>query len=409
MRSVWVWIGLAMAVMGMGMMMASGQERQPAGMHALPSPPRDVPLAVHGPGSGPLQVVIAGMVHGHVDGFLAGAVKRTDLQIVGVAEPDRALFDAYAKKYGLDAKLYHADLEEAIEATKPQAVLVYTNTFDHRKVVEICAKHTRSFVQTGNDVRVVGPLAVMMEKPLAVSAEDAHAIADIANKAHLPIIVNYWTLWEPNRRAAYDIVYKGEIGDVRKVVAHDGHKGPKEIGVGPEFLGWLTDPKLNGGGALYDFGCYGADFMTWLMNGERPLTVAAVTQQIKPDVYPKVEDEATIVLTYPKAQAILQASWNWPFGRADVEVYGKTGTVFTRGRDQLEVRREGDAEAKKLTAPALIEPQNEPIAYLRAVVLEGLKPEGPGSLQINVVVAEILDAARESAKSGRTVKLGGGK
>jgi len=393
MRSVWVWIGLAMAVAGMGVM-ASGQERQPARMHALPTPPRDVPLAVHGPGSGPLQVVIAGMVHGHVDGFLTGAVKRTDLQIVGVAEPDRALFDAYAKKYGLDAKLYHADLDEAIASTHPQAVLGYTSTYGHRKLVEIAAKHS---------------VAVMMEKPLAVSAEDAHAIADMANKAHLPIIVNYWTLWEPNRRSAYDIVYRGEIGDVRKVVAHDGHKGPKEIGVGPEFLGWLTDPKLNGGGALYDFGCYGADFMTWLMNGERPLTVTAVTQQIKPDVYPKVEDEATIVLTYPKAQAILQASWNWPFGRADVEVYGKTGTVLTRGRDQLEVRREGDAEAKKLTAPALIEPQNEPIAYLRAVVLEGLKPEGPGSLQINVVVAEILDAARESAKNGRTVKLGGGK
>jgi len=392
MRSVWVWIGLAMAVMGMGM--ASGQERQPARMHVLPSPPRDVPLAVHGPGSGPLQVVIAGMVHGHVDGFLAGAVKRTDLQIVGVAEPDRALFDAYAKKYGLDAKLYHADLDEAITSTHPQAVLGYTSTYGHRKLVEVAAKHS---------------VAVMMEKPLAVSAEDAHAIADMANKAHLPIIVNYWTLWEPNRRAAYDIVYKGEIGDVRKVVAHDGHKGPKEIGVGPEFLGWLTDPKLNGGGALYDFGCYGADFMTWLMNGERPLTVTAVTQQIKPDVYPKVEDEATIVLTYPKAQAILQASWNWPFGRADAEVYGKTGTVFTRGRDQLEVRREGDAEAKNVTAPALIEPQYDSIAYLRAVVMDGLNPEGPGSLQINVVVAEILDAARESAKSGKTVRLGGGK
>jgi scyllo-inositol 2-dehydrogenase (NADP+) len=100
----------------------------------------------------------------------------------------------------------------------------------------------------------------------------------------------------------------------------------------------------------------------------------------------------------------LQASWNWPFGRSDVEVYGKTGTVFTRGRDELEVRLAGEKDAQKVTAKPLPEAQNDEIAYLRAVY-EGMKPEGPGSLEMNVVVAEILDAARESAKSGKTVKM----
>jgi predicted dehydrogenase len=259
-------------------------------------------------------------------------------------------------------------------------------------MVEICAKGSPP------------PKVVMMEKPLAVSAEDAHAIRKVAAEANMPVMVNYFANWEPSRHAAYEAARSGEIGEVRKVVAHDGHKGPQEIGVGPEFLSWLTDPKLNGGGALYDFGCYGADFMTWVMNGERPLRVTAVTMQIKPDVYPKVDDEATIVLSYPKANAILQASWNWPFGRSDVEVYGKTGTVFTRGRDEIELRLGGEKEAKKLQAKPLVEPQNDPISYLRAVVFEGMKPEGPGSLEMNVVVAEILDAARESAKTGKTVR-----
>src|SRR5215472_5711813 len=395
---------LGMAAATVMVMMIAGTmgragEKTPPGARKGPNSSREVPLAAHGPASAPLSVVIAGMVHGHVDGFLAGAVKRTDIQIVGVAETDRALFDAYAKKYGLDAKLYYASLEQAIEITHPEAVLAYTNTFDHRNVVETCAKHRL--------MRGTRPKAVMMEKPLAVSAEDAHAIAEAAAKARMPVLVNYFTSWQPSRRAAYDAVRNGEIGEVRKVVAHDGHKGPKEIGVGPEFLAWLRDPKLNGGGALYDFGCYGADFMTWLMNGDKPLTVTAVTQQNKPEIYPKVDDEATIVLTYPKAQAILQASWDWPFGRSDVEVYGQTGTVFTRGRDEIEVRRAGDTEAKKVTASPLIEPQNDPIAYLRAVVLDGSKVDGPGSLEINVVVAEILDAARESAKTGRTVKMEG--
>lgn len=383
-------VRIVVAMMGV-VMMVWGQNR--------PSPvsPRtraDVPLDNRA--TEPLRVVIAGMVHGHVDGFLSGAVKRKDIEIVAVAEPDRALFAEYAKKYGLDARLYHAELGEAIGATKAQAVLIYTSTYDHRKMVEICAKASER------------PKVVMMEKPLAVSAEDAHAIAKVSAEAKMPVIVNYFANWEPSRHAAYEAAHGGEIGDVRKVVAHDGHRGPKEIGVGPEFLNWLTDPKLNGGGALYDFGCYGADFMTWVMNGERPLTVTAVTMQIKPDVYPKVDDEATIVLTYPKADAVLQASWNWPFGRSDVEVYGKTGTVFTRGRDEIELRLAGDKEPKKVAAKPLVEPQNDPITYLRAVVFEGMKPEGPGSLEMNVVVAEILDAARESAKTGKTVQMGKG-
>src|SRR6516162_1998790 len=310
------------------------------------------------PQSGALRVVIAGMVHGHVDGFLAGAMKRKDIEIVGVAEPDRGLFEMYAKKYGLDAKLYHADLSEAIETTKPQAVLAYTNTLEHRKVVEICAKYPGTLRAGAKGLR---PLAVMMEKPLAVSADDAHAIAEVAAKASMPVLVNYFATWEPSRQAAFDVVNKSEIGDVRKVVTHDGHQGPKEVGVGPEFLGWLTDPKLNGGGALYDFGCYGADFMTWLMGGEPPLTVTAVTLQIKPEVYPKVDDDATIILTYPKAQAILQASWNWPFDRTDLEVYGQTGTVVTRGRDAIEVRRAGEAEAKRVAAKPVEPPNDDPL------------------------------------------------
>ncbi len=114
----------------------------------------------------------------------------------------------------------------------------------------------------------------------------------------------------------------------------------------PEFFAWLNDPKLNGAGALYDFGCYGADLMTWLMDGQRPTSVTAVTQHIKPEIYTHVDDEATIILTYPKAQAILQPSWNWPFDRKDMEVYGQTGYVITVRHDDVRVRLKGEEQEK---------------------------------------------------------------
>src|SRR5712692_2453110 len=339
----------------------------------------------------PLRVVLAGLVHGHASGFFDQFQHRADLRVVGIAEPNRQLAAQFAKRYGLEPSLFYSDLEEMLKATHPQAVLAYTNSYDHRRVVEICARYG---------------VPVMMEKPLAVSLEDARAIDKASREGKIQVLVNYETTWYRSNQAAYDLAHENVIGEIRKVVVHDGHSGPKEIGVGPEFLAWLTDPKLNGAGALFDFGCYGADLMTWLMDGRRPDSVTAVTQQIKPDIYPRVDDEATIILTYPRAQAIVQASWNWPFSRKDMEVYGQKGYAITVGRDELRVRL-SKKEEKLTEAKPLAAPHEDSVSYLRAVVLGGLKPAGPSALETNVIVTEILDAARQSAATGKTVRLAG--
>jgi predicted dehydrogenase len=189
-------------------------------------------------------------------------------------------------------------------------------------------------------------------------------------------------------------------------VIHDGHRGPKEIGCSTNFLAWLTDPVLNGGGALNDFGCYGANLATWLLDGQRPISVQAMTQRIKPDVYPKVEDEATIIVTYPKAQAIIQASWNWPFDRKDMEVYGRTGYVFVPNANLLRMRLPNTRETEVKPA-ALTGPQADAISYLAAVVRDEIVPTGLSSLEVNMTVTEILDAAHKSARTGKRVELKG--
>jgi predicted dehydrogenase len=338
----------------------------------------------------PLRVGIVGLVHGHVHGFLEQFRHSPEIDIVGIAEPDRQLLSQAAEKYGFDRQHLFTDLEEMIVTAHPQAVLVYTNTYDHRRVVEICARHG---------------VHVMMEKPLAVSIEDARAMEKAARAGNIHVLVNYETSWYRSNHAAYDLVHDGGIGEIRKVVVHDGHQGPKEIGVQAEFLAWLTDPKLDGGGALFDFGCYGADLMTWLMDGQRPTTVTAVTQRIKPQIYPRVDDEATIVLTYPKAQAIIQASWNWPFDRKDMEVYGQTGYVITVKRDDIRVRRKGNDTEEQLAAKPVPAPYDNELSYLRAVILDGAKEDPLSSLDTNMVVTEILDAARHSAADGKTITL----
>ncbi len=336
-------------------------------------------------------MAIVGLVHDHVAGFLAQLPQHPDVELVGIAEPDPALQTKYEKKYGLAESLFFKDPATMIEQRRPQALLAYTSIAGHRRVVEIGAHYG---------------VSVMVEKPLTLSLDDALAIRTLAREKHIHVLVNYETTWYPSNKAAYDEVKAGHIGLLRRVVVHDGHQGPKEIGVSPDFLKWLTDPAQNGAGALYDFGCYGVDLMTWLMNGETPETVTAVVNHDKPELYPKVDDDSTIVLKYPHAQAIIQGSWNWPFARKDMEVYGATGYAITVAADKLRVRHEHDTDERLLTPPPLQSQEKDSLSYLAGVLRGQIRDQGDlSALDTNVTVMQILDAARESARTGRSVRL----
>src|SRR5690606_1367855 len=159
-----------------------------------------------------------------------------------------------------------------------------------------------------------------------------------------------------------------------------------------------------------DFGCYGANIATWMMNGEKPISVTAVTQQLQPENYPKVDDESTIILTYKSAKATIQASWNWPIGRKDMEVYGKTGVVYADNRNDLRVRISEGYDGYQESQRRLAErnpPYNDPFTLFAAVIKKEivLPAYDLSSLENNMIVMEILDAARVSAKEGRGVRV----
>lgn len=338
-----------------------------------------------------IRVAIVGLVHGHVQGFLRALPSHTNVELVGISDPDAALRQKYMQHTHLPANVFFADERQMLEKTHPQAVLVYTSILNHRKAVEIAAPMH---------------IAVMVEKPLATTVEDAEAIQRLSEQYKVPVLTNYETTWYASNTAAYNMLREGKIGDLRKLVVHDGHQGPKEIGVGPEFLHWLTDPTENGAGALFDFGCYGADLATWFLHGEMPESVTAIALQIKPAIYPHVDDDATILLKYPHTQAILQGSWNWPFSRKDMEVYGATGYVDTVDADRMRVRLPKEKEETAETAPPLAAPQDSSLDYLTAVLTGKLDPSGDlTALDTNVKVVRILAAARESVRTGRTVML----
>ncbi len=353
----------------------------PAFAAALPAPATGTPI----------RVAIVGLVHGHVQGFLSALPNNTSATLVAIVEPDAALRERYRTRYHLDPALFYTDLEAMLTAQHPDAVLVYTTILDHRRVIEAAAQHG---------------IASMVEKPLSTTMDDALAIRAAARAHHVQVLVNYETTWYPSNAEAIREADDGKLGAIRKVVVHDGHEGPKEIGVGPEWLPWLTDPKQNGAGALFDFGCYGADLMTVLTHGQVPLSVSAVAQTDKPAIYPHVDDDATVIIRYPKAQAVLMPSWDWSFARKDMEVYGVGGYAITVAADHLRVRYHGEGAESVIAPPPLPPDQHDSLSYLAAVLHGELKPDGDlSSLDTNMIVMQILTAARESAESGRTVEL----
>jgi predicted dehydrogenase len=337
-----------------------------------------------------IRLAIVGLVHDHVREFIPMLQANPEFELVGIVEPDVSLVIDFVARFKLSADLFFPTFDALAAKRECGAVAVFSSTFAQREIVENCAR-------LGIDV--------MVEKPLGVSFADAQAMSSAAANNGIRLIVNYETTWYPSIQAACDLIRNGvTLGEMRKIVIHAGHQGPRALGCSQPFLNWLTDPVLNGGGATMDFGCYGANIATWLMSGQRPSSVATVTQSLQPGSYPKVEDEATIILTYPRCQAIIQASWNWPYSRKDLEIYGESGAIFVPNKETLHLRV-GNAPSHALPVASLSAATADPLSYFTAVIRRSLEPEGRSSLETNMTVSEILDASIESARSGRRVSL----
>jgi predicted dehydrogenase len=339
----------------------------------------------------PIRLAIAGLTHGH-SAFILGRKGKSDFKLVGIYEPNRDLALRYAKQYNYSPDLIYDNLGKMLDLVKPAAVVAFGSIYEHLSVVEACAPRG---------------IHVMVEKPLGTNVEHAGKMEELAKKYHIYLLTDYETSWYPTTAKSFQLVNDSNfIGSVKKVVIHDGHQGPKEIGVNKEFLDWLTDPVQNGGGALIDFGCYGANLMTYLMQGQEPVSVTAVTRHFKPDIYPKVDDEATIIISYPTAQCIIQASWNWPFGRKDMEIYGESGYIVAVNNNTIRFRNgKMDSELTRQVTSKDIEVYEDPFSYFADVIKGTIKMAtyDPYSLENNVMVVKILQAARESAATDKAV------
>jgi len=338
------------------------------------------------------RLAVVGLDHDHVWSLLKDIAGEPSAELVAIAETDAALVSKAQKEVPASVKFY-ADYVEMLDQAKPEAVIVATASDRHLEILRQCAKRHIHY---------------STEKPMATSAADAREMERLAREANIKLMVNYWNAWVAPSHDLFDRVRAGEVGPIQKIIVQYGHRGPKEIGVSQQFASWLYDPVKNGGGAIMDFGCYGAELSLWLKG--RPTRVYATTRKMKVEQNNKVEDDATIVLDYPDATAIIEASWDWPYTKDQVEVFGPKGSLLAR-HNTLQ-HRSADArgpnvapDGESVTLDALPKETSNPISYFVDCIRNNKPIEDPVSARLNVQVMEILDAARESARTGKPQDL----
>ena len=341
---------------------------------------------------GKTRLAIVGLDHDHVWDILKNIASEPDAELIAIADAHPELVEKAKSQVPATVKFY-SDYVKMLDEAKPEAVIVTTENDKHAAILRECAKRHIHY---------------STEKPMATNAADAREMERLAKQANIKLMVNYWNAWVAPSHEISRRVHEGQLGPVRKIVVQYGHQGPKEIGVSKEFADWLYDPVKNGGGAVIDFGCYGAEWALWLKG--RPTRVYATAKKLKIEQHNQVDDEATIVLDYPDATAILQASWNWPYDLGQVQVFGPKGSLLARAHDLFyrpaaEDNNDDAPDGRPVTLATLPHESSNPIANFVDHIRNNKAIEDPVSPWLNVQVMEILDAARESIRTGRAQEL----
>jgi len=331
-------------------------------------------------------IALIGLRHSHTWGHLEHLLKAPAAKFVAIAESDPALV-AEAGKMGATKVAYFTGYKEMLDKVKPTMVWAFVENNRHQEIVEAC-----------------GPrgVHVIFEKPLAATYKQAKAIERLAARYNIEVLTNFSPAWSPFHYAAKSVVDSGALGTPWRLRVTTGHGGvfPKS-GRSKLFHEWLIDPVQNGAGALMDFGCYNALYALYYLG--RPEKVYASALHLRPNDFPRVEDSATMVLTYPNAVAILEQSWDLPPGVNAFEIAGYKGYIRqAEGKPEMRIGRH---PAKPLPMKPRAAQYSEPVAYMVDCLRHKRAVEGLVSMKYTVDVNEIIDAALRSIRSGKPVRL----
>jgi glucose-fructose oxidoreductase len=260
---------------------------------------------------------------------------------------------------------------------------------------------------------------IVTEKPMAATLADGRRMAAAAERAGVALVTNWPITWRPAIRRVKALLGEGAIGEVFGFRWRNGASlGPLAHGSthpGNTVIGLVSNAEKaaewwhradQGGGALLDYCCYGACLASWFLEGA-PVSVQGMKANFMSPG--DADDNATLLIRYPQAMAVLEASWTTfhtglPNGPI---IHGTHGTIVVDGQEVLIYGERGVA------APSRIE-KGAPLPVGRAALGEevlhhietGEALHPTLDVAMNLAAVAILDAGAKSAASGKAEAVG---
>jgi predicted dehydrogenase len=255
------------------------------------------------------RIITLGLHHDHVWSNLEELAATGRAELAGSADADAELLAKYRDRFpGETTESY----DELLSRDGLTAAYVFgSNKLSEDLVVKACERG----------------LHCLVEKPMAATLAGAERMHAAARASGVRLMVNWPFAWWPQLRHGIYMAQVGELGQLWQVRYRAAHQGPVELGCSRQFCEWLYDAELNGAGALMDYCCYGAVLAEVLLGQPESVSGLRVRTGLKPDL--ALEDNAVLLLKYPRALATTEASWT-QIGHLtsySATIYGNKGTV----------------------------------------------------------------------------------
>jgi myo-inositol 2-dehydrogenase / D-chiro-inositol 1-dehydrogenase len=228
-----------------------------------------------------------------------------EAEVVAVYARNKGKAEAFAKKYNIPQSF---DLiEDAITKSGCDVVDICLPNFLH-------AEATLNAAKAGKHV--------IIEKPLAVTLEEADEMIDACKSAGVKLMYAEELCFAPKYERVRHLVKEGAVGNIYMLKQSEKHSGPHSD--------WFYDINQAGGGVLMDMGCHAFGWFFWMLNDAKVKRVSASMATVLHKGRTQGEDNSVVIVEFENGvTAIAENSWAKHGGMDDKsEVYGTDGVVY---------------------------------------------------------------------------------
>ena len=331
-----------------------------------------------------MKIAFAGT--GYIIKIHAQAAQNLGLELVAVINHKADSMAAFGKQFGITRQ--YTNVEALLKDGDLDAIVIGTPNYLH-------APQTIPALNAG--------VHVMVEKPMAMNAQEAEQMCEAAEKSGALLMVAH--CW----RFDADVLWlKEQASILGKIIRTKGygvhtHWGPS---------GWFTQKKFAGGGALADMGIHAVDTARFLLGDPKPISVYAKIGTHYKDF--DVDDTGVLLIEWETgATSYIESGWWQPHAdgpEATTQLYGTDGfgslfptrvEVINQKEERVEVIDSGFAFPRQEHCPqSLYEAQ---LKYFVECIEKKQTPI-PGALE-GLINMRVIDAAYESSRTGKVVEI----